>query len=683
MDLRVLALTCCLVASGCSRALDLPSHAPPEQGDHRQISYRISKLHLPRQALAEPPPTTLPAVSGNLRSASLSSLIHLLLQDSHINYILEDIPEQDIAFTFPRPMALPEALYAVATAAGLQITSRDGTLVISSNDFRTFTLDYLAQGAVLPGQSFSPLNSAPVYLTDSAHASERQRIWNVIRENLSSLASEDGRVIINDLTGTILVSDNASAMRRIEAYLDMVRRLYDQQVEISVRILQISLSDSLTMGVDYSALFRVSGSDTPIAFNLHGTEGQAGASLDGTAGERGVLDYTVGVLNPGKFAGFLQFLSLHGTVHTLSNPTITTLNNVTGNVYSIRTYPYQVTTTESSANVREARTYFEDVKIGVSLTVTPNIVNNGDILLEVLPVVGEIYEENFNPASGEREKPQTVEQAIRTILRTRNNHSYFIGGLIYEKNVESTSGIPVLSRIPVLGRLFRSDRRVQSRQELVIVLTPKIIPSLDSHSAGPVDYHSTPLHYGLLEYQAGARAPLALDDHAPPLTNDDLAYFFLQRGLDALGAGENLQALSMLQSALGFSPTCPFSRFYLALAHWNLRDFNEAIGQLTIHLHHAPTDQLAIHNLGLMHFHQGNFQQALRHMQRLPLDHPAVQNNLAIVHASLGHHDRAHTLWKAAGNCDARHNLTLSRQDDDLLRQEYLEHCVPEQSASR
>lgn len=224
---------------------------------------------------------------------------------------------------------------------------------------------------------------------------------------------------------------------------------------------------------------------------------------------------------------------------------------------------------------------------------------------------------------------------------------------------------------------------MQSRQELVIVLTPKIIPSLDSHSAGPVDYHSTPLHYGLLEYQAGARAPLALDDHAPPLTNDDLAYFFLQRGLDALGAGENLQALSMLQSALGFSPTCPFSRFYLALAHWNLRDFNEAIGQLTIHLHHAPTDQLAIHNLGLMHFHQGNFQQALRHMQRLPLDHPAVQNNLAIVHASLGHHDRARVLWKAAGNCDARHNLTLSRQDDDLLRQEYLEHCVPEQSASR
>ncbi|MGO1618089.1 MAG: type II secretion system protein GspD, partial [Oceanisphaera sp.] len=140
------------------------------------------------------------------------------------------------------------------------------------------------------------------------------------------------------------------------------------------------------------------------------------------------------------------------------------------------------TTTSSNGNTQQS----PDIELkpffsGISLDVTPQISEDNNVLLHIHPTVSEVTDGekriNFGASGGEVILPlarSTVRESD-TIVEARSGEMIIIGGLMQEKQRELNSGVPVLSRIPVLGNLFKNRSVSTVKSELVIMLRPVVV----------------------------------------------------------------------------------------------------------------------------------------------------------------------------------------------------------------
>jgi len=119
---------------------------------------------------------------------------------------------------------------------------------------------------------------------------------------------------------------------------------------------------------------------------------------------------------------------------------------------------------------------------GVSLDVTPQIAENGEIILHVRPSVSEVSEQTKN-VTVTTNTPNTLSvplarSSIResdSIVRANNGQIVIIGGLIQNRTRDETSAVPLLGDIPGLGMLFSHTRKVTTKSELVILIKPVVV----------------------------------------------------------------------------------------------------------------------------------------------------------------------------------------------------------------
>ncbi|MFT5531940.1 MAG: MSHA biogenesis protein MshL [Candidatus Paceibacteria bacterium] len=345
--------------------------------------------------------------------------------------------------------------------------------------------------------------------------SSNNDFWAELKASLVAIiGSKDGRsVVISAQSGVIVIRAMPDELRNVMAFLKATQVSIDRQVILEAKIMEVELNDSFQSGINWAAFAAPGGSNRRgtlgfvapgAALNPVPQNGSTPASI--TSGGRNALTAISGsaisaagnaagslfglAFQTSNFAALISFLESQGTVHVLSSPRIATLNNQKA-VLKVGTDEFfvtRLTTTPglSTGNVTTGATTTVEVQpffSGVSLDVTPQIDDNGNITLHVHPSVSKVTTVdkmiNLGANNGTLSLPLASSAISETdsVVRGQDGRVIAIGGLMRQSVSSDNSQVPGAGDVPVLGSLFRSNARIVQKRELVILIRPTVIQS--------------------------------------------------------------------------------------------------------------------------------------------------------------------------------------------------------------
>ena len=283
----------------------------------------------------------------------------------------------------------------------------------------------------------------------------------------------EGYFIIDLPVGLITVTAPRKTQIRVDAYLESLKKQIYKQVIIEAKIIEIRLSDSHKMGIDWAEIF-----NTALSFNV--SFGKNG-TLYPWPDEEGFIS-KISLNTKNDLNVMLAALNEYGNTNILSNPKISLLNGhgATMTVGENVTYIDKVTTTTSSETQTVTYTVTTDsVLSGVGLAVMANIIDDEEVILYVVPITSEltepIEEKEFGGGAARIGLPRVRLKQMSTYAKLRNGQTLIIGGLIDETKIDKDKRTPVLGDVPFLGRFFQMSNQQTIKRELVILLKPRII----------------------------------------------------------------------------------------------------------------------------------------------------------------------------------------------------------------
>ena len=304
---------------------------------------------------------------------------------------------------------------------------------------------------------------------------------NDIQAPLSAVMS--GRGSLQTFTRLVTSSSSSGAsnivvisdvQENISHIMNMIEQL-DQpipNVNIAVKFIESTVDTTRGSGIDWS-------SQQPLYLGGLGTD--TSSSLIPI----NFSNMTIATLNPLQFGMAWRIMQARGQSKVLSSPHITTLDNhqartsiqttvyIEGNVNtqnSNQQYQQGNNPTSNSFMNLNARTVTEK-SIGIELSVTPRINDGSRITL----LVDASVEALLSAAEIKTDKPRSTQRTVQTQVTVNDGDTVVIGGLITENAIENKKFVPILSGIPLLGKMFQSTSIEKEQRELFIFITPNII----------------------------------------------------------------------------------------------------------------------------------------------------------------------------------------------------------------
>ena len=287
---------------------------------------------------------------------------------------------------------------------------------------------------------------------------------------VTPLLSVRGQVQTDVRTNTMIITDLPDHVTAAARLLDELDRR-EPQVEIEAHIVQAGQDFARSIGVQWSVA-RGGGADGSGAGPARETDGEASGGQRGVSGsvdltaanQTSALGLTFGSVAGGLDLGVvLSAAEVEGQVRLLSHPRVTTQNNVQAEIVQGDQIPIQVVA-NNTVTVR-----FDDAAL--VMRVEPRITAADTVIME-LEIENDFAD--FGRAVGGI--PPIVTQRARTTVQVASGETTVIGGIFEHERSAARSRVPVLHRIPLLGWLFRSRAERDSTDELLIFLTPRIVP---------------------------------------------------------------------------------------------------------------------------------------------------------------------------------------------------------------
>ncbi len=300
---------------------------------------------------------------------------------------------------------------------------------------------------------------------------------------VKEILSSRGNVTVDTRTNTLIVRDlpeNMGKVRSLVASLD----LQTPQVLIESRIVEASTSFRREVGIQWGGQGVMSGTTgNPTGLVFPSSVAVTGAAVEnGSPGNPSQSNYAVSLpVGAGTGAGGalgmafgsaggavalnlrLTALEAQGAVKTISAPKVTTLDNATARISQGVSIPF------SQVSAAGANTQFFEARL--SLEVTPHITQDASVLMQ-------IRAENNQPdpaVRGSNGQPGIARKEATTNVLVKDGETTVIGGIYVRGGSNSQAGLPILSKIPVLGFFFRSSTELETKNELLIFVTPRIL----------------------------------------------------------------------------------------------------------------------------------------------------------------------------------------------------------------
>lgn len=264
-------------------------------------------------------------------------------------------------------------------------------------------------------------------------------------------------------------------MQAIVAEMDRPAR----QVMLEARVVEVSTDGLKKLGIDWDLLNRQG--FTFVENNNSGT-------FSGDLEEPGPLQQANGIPNtpgtddvwrlrnfnrlPKVFRAFLDMLIRDGNARVLAQPKLVTLNGKEASMLSGQRIPYLVSQTVFAGGAAAPTQSVQREEVGIKLAITPLINADGYITVHIRPEVSSVT--GFR---GDRsDLPVVATRQAETTVRLKDGSSVVIGGLLNEEKTTSYTKVPVLGSLPVVGALFRHENTTTSKRDLVIEVTPHLLP---------------------------------------------------------------------------------------------------------------------------------------------------------------------------------------------------------------
>lgn len=261
----------------------------------------------------------------------------------------------------------------------------------------------------------------------------------------------------------------------MEQYINTVKKIINRQVLIEAKITEVQLKEGLKYGIDWSLLDRGKGGDL-ITLQTQRFSDVVSSTLPA---------FSVGVTST-NLTSLLKALEQQGEIRTLSNPRINIMNSQTAllsvgrNVTIISQVQTSTTTTAGAAPITTFTIGTSSILSGIIIGIVPYINENGDISMTITPIISDLVsvEERTVGQSGNQTQislPTIDLKELSTTVKVRDGQMIIIGGLISKKESTQDNKVPILGDLPVLGALFRSRDKLETRTELVIILQPMLV----------------------------------------------------------------------------------------------------------------------------------------------------------------------------------------------------------------
>jgi type IV pilus assembly protein PilQ len=373
------------------------------------------------------PMTHAGKISLSIQDSDIREVMQLLSRDQRLNIFVADGVSGQISINLYE-METTEALNLIAESAGFIVEQRNGSyFVIEREDSGKYYQSDMMQ--------------VRVYHVQYASAAD---VETAIQDHLSNYGSikslEDGNMVV--------VEDMPAFLDDIEKIIDSVDR-EPKQVMIEAKILEVSLTDNQSFGLDWAYLFNSNGGD-------------------GSVGIKGLSKIT----SPGLFAIFsnsnvnvvLTALKERGRLRTISTPKLLAMEGLEAESVVGTDIGYRVTTTVNQVTTET----IEFLETGIILRVTPRVDRSGRILLDIHPEVsqGAVSDDGI---------PSKSTTQVTTRMLVPNGRTVFLGGLIRHSVSNTREGVPGLGDLPVIGNLFANDASNIASSEIVVLITPRIV----------------------------------------------------------------------------------------------------------------------------------------------------------------------------------------------------------------
>ena len=295
-------------------------------------------------------------------------------------------------------------------------------------------------------------------------------------------------IIADGTQNALVVKADPQLMREIEAAIQQldIRR---QQVLIEAAIIEVSGNDAdqlgiqwalgdLSSGVGLMSFSNVGASLASIAagYASAGASGAA-AAIAGDASKGNGATFGVGNFENSRkaYGALIQALKTNTKSNFLSTPSIVTMDNEEAYIVVGQNVPFVTgsVSTGTSGTVNPYTTV-ERKDVGVTLKVVPHIGENGTVRLEVEQEVSDVQNNK-----GQATDLVTNKRAIKTAVLAEHGQTVVLGGLIADNTALSRQGVPGLSDIPYLGRLFQANSRSNEKRNLLVFIHPTIVGDAD------------------------------------------------------------------------------------------------------------------------------------------------------------------------------------------------------------
>jgi type IV pilus assembly protein PilQ len=386
--------------------------------------------------------------SIEVRDAEVGDVLSALAAQSGFNIILGSGVEGRMSLSF-KEIAFSDALEIIIKAHGLTYTIRNNVFWV---DKKVDRFDDIEMKMIL-------LNYA-----DPASAAAQ----------LEGILSPDGLAYPDARTNAVIIRDLPANLERAREHLEVID-LQTPQVEIEARIVEASSNFTRQFGVQWGGSYS-SGRDVLTGSNLlpsSAGDRKYAVNLPSTSATSGLGLVLGNITNNLLLDIELSAAESRGDLRIVSRPRISTLSNKAATIHSGLTFRVKLNQAATTGTTTAASTDIsglEEIKTGIDLTVIPTVTHDGFIILDI--DTNKSDPDYTHVVDG---IPGVSEKSASTNVLIRDGETVVIGGLYKSVESHQNDAVPLLSRIPVLGLLFRSNFANTTNEELLVFITPRIV----------------------------------------------------------------------------------------------------------------------------------------------------------------------------------------------------------------
>ncbi|EOW9471333.1 pilus (MSHA type) biogenesis protein MshL [Vibrio cholerae] len=419
-------------------------------------------------------------------------------------------------------VTLDEALGVVRDLYGFEVVKEGKVIQVYPAGLRTVTIpvDYLQFKRT--GRSLTSITTGTITNTDtnnsssssssssgssdgnSSSSSSRRRdsrggteiettnesdFWPLLEKAVAQLLGGSGgqTVIANPQAGVLTLRAYPDEIRQVNEFLGISQQRMHRQVILEAKILEVTLSDGYQQGINWSKAFSSNGASYNIGSGTI-TQDSSGNPITSALPGLDAIGSLLGgqsnvVISSGSFDAVISFMATQGDLNVLSSPRVTASNNQKA-VIKVGTDEYYVTDLSSVVGTGDNAQASPDITLtpffsGISLDVTPQIDDQGNVLLHVHPAVIEVEQQTkiitYNSQEITLPLARSSIRESDSVIRAKDGDVVVIGGLMKTNTIERVSKVPFLGDVPGLGNLFRNISNQTQKTELVILLKPTVV----------------------------------------------------------------------------------------------------------------------------------------------------------------------------------------------------------------